>query len=111
MLNFPPRNCMSMTPFMYAVLIRSYEAALVLLDATFDAIRESYPELATGKQASVNARTVDSLAMDILYPAGSNPDDSPLFLLCLNDVCTYTWTGARKQNESRFSSKTKEISK
>lgn len=52
---------MSMTPFMYAVLIRSYEAALVLLDATFAAIKEVLPR-ADYREASVSQRSDGRLA-------------------------------------------------
>ncbi|OWA51736.1 E3 ubiquitin-protein ligase UBR5 [Hypsibius exemplaris] len=89
------RNSLDMTPFMYAVLIRSYEAALVLLDTTASVVGELYADFATREVVTVAPRTVDSLVMEFLYPPGSQPDDSPLFLLCLNDVCTYTWTGSR----------------
>ncbi|XP_055339569.1 E3 ubiquitin-protein ligase UBR5-like isoform X2 [Paramacrobiotus metropolitanus] len=85
------KNSSGMTPFMYAVLIRSYEAALMMLSTTTSVIRDSYPEFGLNP---VDSKTVDALVMDFLYPPGSPADDSPLFVLCLNDVCTFTWTGA-----------------
>lgn len=85
-----------MTPFMYAVLIRSYSAAMTFLTVTKTVMEEKYATVANpcGEDISVNTKTVDSLVMDYLYPPNSHLDDSPLFILCLNDVCTYTWTGA-----------------
>ena len=78
---------------MYSILIRSYEAAMMLLGNTFTVIRESYPEFSSGNFNTVDSKTIDALVMEFLYPDGSNPDDSPLFVLCLNDICTFTWTG------------------
>lgn len=85
-----------MSPFMHAVLIRSYEAGLIFLSNTFGVVRESCPDFTGGELNTVDSKTVDALVLEILYPAGSHPDDSPLFVLCLNDVCTFTWTGACK---------------
>ena len=93
-----------MTPFMYAILIRSYQAAFTFLNTTAAIMHESYSRTISEKsdgelseaESDVKNKAVDSLVMDYLFPSGSHPDDSPLFILCLNDVCTYTWTGACK---------------
>ena len=31
--------------------------------------------------------------MSMLYPPDSHPDDNPVFVLCRNDPCSFTWTG------------------
>ena len=31
--------------------------------------------------------------MAALYPSDSHPDDNPVFVLCRNDNCSFTWTG------------------
>lgn len=35
----------------------------------------------------------------MVYPPGSNPDYSPLHVLCCNDTCSFTWTGAEHINQ------------
>lgn len=35
----------------------------------------------------------------MVYPTGSNPDYSPLHVLCCNDTCSFTWTGAEHINQ------------
>lgn len=43
----------------------------------------------------------DSLFMEMICPSGTNPDDSPLYVLCCNDTCSFTWTGAEHINQVR----------
>lgn len=31
--------------------------------------------------------------MSALYPSDCHPDDNPVFVLCRNDNCSFTWTG------------------
>ena len=35
----------------------------------------------------------EELLVSMFYPPGSHPDDNPLFILCRNDPCSFTWTG------------------
>jgi hypothetical protein len=35
--------------------------------------------------------------------AGSQPDSSPLHVICCNDTCSFTWTGAEHINQVRYS--------
>lgn len=37
--------------------------------------------------------------MGMVCPSGTNPDDSPLYVLCCNDTCSFTWTGAEHINQ------------
>ena len=76
-----------MTPFMYAILIRSYKAAFAFLNTTQSIVEESYSNTVLEKsegelpetESEVNRKAIDSMVMDYLYPASSHPDDSPLF--------------------------------
>ena len=36
-----------------------------------------------------------------IYPAGSSADDNPMYVLCCNDTCSFTWTGAEHVNQVR----------
>lgn len=40
--------------------------------------------------------------MGMVCPSGTNPDDSPLYVLCCNDTCSFTWTGAEHINQVRL---------
>lgn len=35
----------------------------------------------------------------MIYPTGSNPDYNPLHVICCNDTCSFTWTGAEHINQ------------
>lgn len=37
----------------------------------------------------------------MIFPEGSNPDNSPLYVICCNDTCSFTWTGAEHINQAR----------
>lgn len=44
----------------------------------------------------------DDVFMGMVCPSGTNPDDSPLYVLCCNDTCSFTWTGAEHINQVRL---------
>jgi E3 ubiquitin-protein ligase EDD1 len=46
------------------------------------------------------------IMMSMVYPSGSSPDDSPLHVLCCNDTCSFTWTGAEHINQDIFECRT-----
>uniref|UniRef100_A0A8C7NHE3 E3 ubiquitin-protein ligase UBR5 n=1 Tax=Oncorhynchus mykiss TaxID=8022 RepID=A0A8C7NHE3_ONCMY len=48
----------------------------------------------------------DSVFMEMICPTGTNPDDSPLYVLCCNDTCSFTWTGAEHINQDIFECRT-----
>jgi len=56
--------------------MQSYAVALRLFDLA--------EQLSGGSEESL-------LAM--IYPPDSHTDDNPLFVLCRNDACSFTWTG------------------
>ena len=83
------RNAEGCTPFMQAVCQRAYPAALYLLDTA--------KRIATGRE---RIDVVDTeLLMSMLFPPGSSLDNSPLHILCCNDMCSFTWTGDEHINQ------------
>uniref|UniRef100_A0A1B6DHC7 HECT-type E3 ubiquitin transferase n=1 Tax=Clastoptera arizonana TaxID=38151 RepID=A0A1B6DHC7_9HEMI len=42
----------------------------------------------------------------MIFPVGSNPDHSPLHVVCCNDTCSFTWTGAEHINQDIFECRT-----
>jgi E3 ubiquitin-protein ligase EDD1 len=73
------RNANGETPFMYAVRLRAYEAALALLESASRLLPVCHPPHA-------------SSLTDMLWPT-CTPAASPLYTLCANDTCSNTWTG------------------
>lgn len=84
------------TPFMLAVSGRAYQAALILFDVIHRVALES----------ALDAESVRRAVTQMIFPRGSNPDDSPLHVLCYNDTCSYTWTGAEHINQDIFECRT-----
>ncbi|PSN30861.1 hypothetical protein C0J52_20667 [Blattella germanica] len=119
--------CDSSTPFMLAVTSRAYAAALTLLDTIQ---RVSNKEIATPPSSPVAAAAAPSeqptpgvslpasssdssqqqrkaaAIASMVYPTGSSPDDSPLHVICCNDTCSFTWTGAEHINQDIFECRT-----
>ena len=52
-----------------------------------------------GDPGIVEKEDADSVFMEMICPSGTNPDDSPLYVLCCNDTCSFTWTGAEHINQ------------
>ncbi|VEL09288.1 unnamed protein product [Protopolystoma xenopodis] len=74
------RNADGQTPFMLAIACRAYQVASFI----YDVIKKLEADF-IGKKVPFNK-------MDAIFPA-SNLDDSPLFTLVYNDMCSFTWTG------------------
>ncbi|XP_052763231.1 E3 ubiquitin-protein ligase UBR5-like isoform X2 [Mya arenaria] len=89
------KNAEGCTPFMHAVKGRAYMAALTLLDII--------KRVATQKDGSELDKAI---MMSMLYPTGSSLDNSPLQVLCCNDTCSFTWTGAEHINQDIFECRT-----
>lgn len=77
------------TPFMASVALRAYNASKIL----FDVIQQ----IANGDSALRDA---------MIYPTGSADNQSPLYVLCCNDTCSFTWTGADHINQDIFECRT-----
>ncbi|CAL1532111.1 unnamed protein product [Lymnaea stagnalis] len=98
------KNAEGCTPFMQAVCGRAYPAALSLLEAAVKARNQhqSILDVSTGDRTSRKAE----ILMNMIYPPGSSLDNSPLHVLCANDTCSFTWTGAYHINQDIFECKT-----
>ncbi|XP_017092018.2 E3 ubiquitin-protein ligase hyd [Drosophila bipectinata] len=83
------KDAQGQTPFMLSVSCRAYEAGIVLLN-TILMLTEQDPQL---KEA-------------MIFPSGSPADQSPLHVICYNDTCSFTWTGADHINQNIFECKT-----
>ncbi|KAL8591738.1 hypothetical protein ACOMHN_032280 [Nucella lapillus] len=106
------RNAEGCTPFMQAVCGRAYPAALALLNC---ALKLSTRSSAGGEGGGGTTGTASgggggesdrAVLMTMLYPSGSSLDNSPLHVLCANDTCSFTWTGADHINQDIFECKT-----
>ena len=84
------------TPFMAAVACRAYPAALVLFEAAQMVAVES----------SNDEQTQKKTLMSMVFPPGSPADSSPLHVICCNDTCSFTWTGAEHINQDIFECRT-----
>ena len=80
----------------FIIFNRSYPAALVLFEAAQKVSKESSNDLDTQKKT----------LMSMVFPEGSPPDDSPLHVICCNDTCSFTWTGADHINQDIFECRT-----
>lgn len=74
---------------MLAVSSRAYPAAMTLLEA----IQK------ISKEKSSDPEVQKKVLMSMVYPPGAPPDNSPLHVLCANDTCSFTWTGAEHINQ------------
>uniref|UniRef100_A0A8R1XPM3 UBR-type domain-containing protein n=1 Tax=Onchocerca volvulus TaxID=6282 RepID=A0A8R1XPM3_ONCVO len=99
--DFNSRDINGHTPFMCAVNYRAYTAAFILWLAAEELQKEAQIAGLQGKKQSA-----DAILNSIIYPAGSRPDDSPLFMLCMNDTCSFTWTGDEHINQDIFECRT-----
>ncbi|KAK7885986.1 hypothetical protein WMY93_025607 [Mugilogobius chulae] len=93
------KDARGMTPFMLAVSGRAYPAAITVLEAAQKIAKAGDPGLQEKEDS-------DSVFMEMICPTGTNPDDSPLYVLCCNDTCSFTWTGAEHINQDIFECRT-----
>lgn len=83
------RDAQGQTPFMLAIAARAYGAAKLI----FKTIKQVAGE--------------DPVVRDsMIFPPESHPDQNPLYVLCCNDTCSFTWTGADHINQDIFECKT-----
>lgn len=83
------KDAQGQTPFMLAVSSRAYQAGKIL----FNTIQQ----ISNGD---------NSVRDSMIFPTGTSPDHSPLYVLCCNDTCSFTWTGADHINQDIFECKT-----
>eukprot|EP00095_Tigriopus_kingsejongensis_P009543 maker-scaffold114_size351134-snap-gene-1.12 protein:Tk09543 transcript:maker-scaffold114_size351134-snap-gene-1.12-mRNA-1 annotation:"e3 ubiquitin-protein ligase hyd" len=90
------QDAQSNTPFMAAIVCRAYPAALVLFEAAQKVALD----------CSNDPETQKKTLMSMVFPPGSGPDNSPLHVICCNDTCSFTWTGAEHINQDIFECRT-----
>jgi E3 ubiquitin-protein ligase EDD1 len=93
------------TPFMYAVNLRAYEAALLIFESILK-IRVELLVLLAQKSSPTTKVNCDLLVTNMLFPLGSKLDHSPLYVLCSNDTCSFTWTGDTHITQDIFECRT-----
>ncbi|XP_067616130.1 E3 ubiquitin-protein ligase hyd isoform X2 [Eurosta solidaginis] len=77
------------TPFMVSIYNRAYEAGIIVLNTIL----------------SISEKDT-SIKNSMIFPSGSSLDQSPLYVLCYNDTCSFTWTGADHINQNIYECKT-----
>ncbi len=80
---------------MYAVNIRAYEAASILFEHSLHFLSNNTTNY-----------TRDLLFTNLIFPLGSRTDQSPLYVLCSNDTCSFTWTGDNHITQDIFECRT-----
>jgi len=91
------KDAHGMTPFMSAVSCRAYTAAIMLLDLA---------QWIINQEESADVEQKQRLFTSMIFPSGTNLDNNPLYMLCANDTCSFTWTGAQHINQDIFECKT-----
>jgi hypothetical protein len=109
------RNLEGQTPFMSAVNSRAYHSALILFEYALKiSKRESSNEQSSSVQfflespsTEINRSSYQNLLLRMIYPLTStNSDNSPLYTICTNDTCSFTWTGEEHISQAIFECKT-----
>jgi hypothetical protein len=113
------RNLEGQTPFMSAINSRAYHSALILFEYAIKiAKRESSNEQQSSSSSSVQfflessifestKLSYQNLLLRMIYPLTStNSDYSPLYTICTNDTCSFTWTGEEHISQAIFECKT-----
>ncbi|KAK4472261.1 hypothetical protein MN116_003530 [Schistosoma mekongi] len=100
------RSTDDLTPFMLAIKIRAYSVARFLYD-TIRCISElSGDSIVQGVPNPRIREAYDQSMLDFFSPASQKLDDSPLFQLCYNDTCSFTWTGPDHIRQDIFECRT-----
>lgn len=91
------KDAYAMTPFMSAVSHRAYNAAVILMDLA---------QWIVSQEKDLDQEQKIKLFNSMIFPMGSHLDNNPLYMLCANDTCSFTWTGAQHINQDIFECKT-----
>ncbi|XP_017139652.1 E3 ubiquitin-protein ligase hyd isoform X1 [Drosophila miranda] len=83
------KDAQGQTAFMLSVSCRAYEAGIIILNTIL-------------MLADQDSQFKESM----IFPNGSPADQSPLHVICYNDTCSFTWTGADHINQNIFECKT-----
>ncbi|XP_022226183.2 E3 ubiquitin-protein ligase hyd isoform X3 [Drosophila obscura] len=83
------KDAQGQTAFMLSVSCRAYEAGIIILNTILMLADQDF-----------------QLMESMIFPNGSPADQSPLHVICYNDTCSFTWTGADHINQNIFECKT-----
>ncbi|CAF0980840.1 unnamed protein product [Rotaria sp. Silwood1] len=109
------QNFEGQTPFMYAINSRAYHSALILFEYAMKiAKHETSYEQSSSVQFFLESSTFENIKISyqnillrMIYPLTSNNSDySPLYTICTNDTCSFTWTGEEHISQAIFECKT-----
>ncbi|CAF3734360.1 unnamed protein product, partial [Rotaria sordida] len=114
------RNFEGQTPFMYAINTRAYHSALILFEYARKIAKHesSYEQSSSSSSSSVEfflesssfetiKLSYKNFLLRMIYPLISiNSDYSPLYTICTNDTCSFTWTGEEHISQAIFECKT-----
>ena len=93
---FSGRDARGHAPLMQAFAVRAYAAAVTLIDVATKLAR---------LHGGLDGESQKKMMQTFNFPLGKlgcTPDDSPLHVLCSNDTCSFTWTGAKHINQDIF---------
>lgn len=76
------KNSQGFTPFMLAVNGRAYSAAIHLFQVSQKISKQLHPN---------DVEQQKKVFISMIFPRNSNLDHSPLYVLCLNDTCSFSW--------------------
>lgn len=94
------------TPFMCAIQVRAYTAAMHLWTGIEEYQKTFVFENSTKQKIDEKKKSKFEDLYDMFFPVNSRSDDSPMFVLCYNDTCSFTWTGDEHVNQDIFECKT-----
>jgi E3 ubiquitin-protein ligase EDD1 len=112
------RNLEGQTPFMSAVNSRAYHSALILFEYALKISKREEQQTSSIQfylepSSSPTTTTIndfkqsENILLRMIYPLTStNSDYSPLYTICTNDTCSFTWTGEEHISQAIFECKT-----
>ena len=86
---------------MYAVARRCYKEAVLIFHRVRQLVEDQVHD-----EGVTDDDVMHSILMEYLYPANSPLDHNPLYVLCCNDTCSYTWTKEKHINQDIYECKT-----
>lgn len=94
------KDAFGRTPFMYAIARRAYKEAVHIFHRAKQMVDE------TALEEGLDDDTSHTNMMEYLYPSNSPLDHNPMYVLCCNDTCSYTWTKEKHINQDIYECKT-----
>nr|CAH8831156.1 unnamed protein product [Trichobilharzia regenti] len=100
------RNTDDLTPLMLAVKLRAYSVARYLYEIVLRIVGVCDDAGFACIPKPPVVEVPDYSVLDFFCPSSHKPDDSPLFQLCYNDTCSFTWTGPDHIRQDIFECRT-----